>query len=90
MPLALLLWAARPEWWPISVFAIALRAVSVWVTGVRVLGDRTLFARLGLVAVEELLSFGFWIAGFFGNTVKWRGHSYVLNRDGTFDPRPGG
>ncbi|HEX8984441.1 MAG TPA: bacteriohopanetetrol glucosamine biosynthesis glycosyltransferase HpnI [Bryobacteraceae bacterium] len=90
VPLALLLWAAKPEWWPVSVFAIALRAVSLWMTGVRVLGDRTLFARLGLVAMEELLSFGFWIAGFFGNTVKWRGHSYVLNRDGTFDPQPGG
>jgi ceramide glucosyltransferase len=91
VPLALLLWAVHPAWWPLAVLALALRAATLWVTAVRILGARAGVASAGLAALEELLTFGFWIAGFFGNSVHWRGRRYLLNRDGTFElqgPRP--
>jgi hypothetical protein len=36
--------------------------------------------------LQDLLSFAFWIAGFFGNTIVWRGHRYYLHADGRFAP----
>jgi ceramide glucosyltransferase len=38
-----------------------------------------------LVIPQDLLSFCFWVAGFFGNTIQWRGRPYRLRRDGTFE-----
>lgn len=85
LPLALLLWAARPEWWPAAAFSIAMRAVAIWATAGWVLRDSGTLRRWWLVPAEEIVTFVFWILGFFGNTVAWRGHRYVLNRDGTFE-----
>jgi len=38
-----------------------------------------------LVPFEDLLGFIFWLAGFFGNTVVWRGRRYRLRADGRFE-----
>jgi len=38
-----------------------------------------------LVPIEDLLGFIFWIFGFFGNTVVWRGRRYRLRADGRFE-----
>jgi ceramide glucosyltransferase len=38
-----------------------------------------------LLPVQDVLSFAFWIAGFFGNTIHWRGRVYRLLRDGRFE-----
>ena len=38
-----------------------------------------------LVPVQDLLSFGMWIGGFFGNTIQWRGRKYYLLPDGRFE-----
>jgi ceramide glucosyltransferase len=84
LPLALLLWAARPEWWWIAVIAIIVRAFAAVATAGWILGDR-LTARLWfLVPVQDVLSFVFWIGGFFGNAITWRGRRYLLMKDGTF------
>ena len=32
LPLALLLWAARPEWWPVAAATVLLRAAAGWAT----------------------------------------------------------
>jgi ceramide glucosyltransferase len=90
LPLALLLWAVRPAWWPAAALTITIRAVAAWATAVSVLEDRLTLRRWWLLPIEDVLSFAFWIAGFFGNTVTWRGHRYVVNRNGTFGLDEGG
>jgi ceramide glucosyltransferase len=88
LPLALLLWAVQPAWWPASALTLAAHALAVGATAGWVLRDPVMWRRWWLVPLEDLLSFAFWIAGFFGNTVSWRGRRYILNRDGTFRPVP--
>jgi ceramide glucosyltransferase len=84
LPLALLLWAARPEWWPTVAVVIVLRVLAAWATAGWVLHDRMTARRWFLVPVQDVLSFVFWVAGFFGNTINWRGRKYELLRDGRF------
>jgi hypothetical protein len=38
-----------------------------------------------LLPLQDLLGFAFWVAGFFGNSIHWRGQRYILNRDGTVE-----
>jgi ceramide glucosyltransferase len=85
LPLALLLWAVRPEWWPVAAAAVFLRAAAGLATAGYVLHD-PLTARLFLlVPLQDVLSFAMWLAGFFGNTILWRGRKYYLQPDGRFE-----
>jgi ceramide glucosyltransferase len=85
VPPALLLLAWAPSWWPLCAAAIAMRAVSAWACAGWVLRD-PLTARLWwMLPVQDVLAFAVWIAGFFGNTILWRGRRYKLNKDGTFE-----
>lgn len=86
LPLALIVWTLRPEWWPAAGLAIAARAVLAWMVAVRVLDDPLVRSRWWLIPVQDLLSFLFWLAGFFGNTILWRGRRYYLLPDGRFRP----
>jgi ceramide glucosyltransferase len=82
VPLALLAWAMAPRLWPVSLLTIAVRATAAYVVSARVLRARINWL---LVPLEDLLGFIFWIAGFFGNTVLWRGRRYRLYADGRFE-----
>jgi ceramide glucosyltransferase len=85
LPLALLLWAVKPEWWPLAVAAILLRAAAGWATAGYVLRDPLTARLFFLVPLQDLLSFAMWLAGFFGNTILWRGRKYYLRADGRFE-----
>jgi ceramide glucosyltransferase len=84
IPLALLLLAIRPEWWPACLLAIAMRALAADAVARVALHGRV---RWVLLPLQDVLSFVFWIAGFFGNEIVWRGRRYRLLRDGRFELR---
>lgn len=81
--LALVLVAVAPAAWPVLPVTLALRYLQAAVMRL------TIQARFGfrhwlLLPVQDLLSFGLWSAGFFGNSIHWRGRHYRLEKDGRF------
>ncbi len=86
LPLALLLWAARPEWWPVVPLAVVFRAAAGWVTAMYALHDGLTRRLWWLGPLQDMASFLVWLAGFFGNTILWRGQKYAVLRDGRFEP----
>jgi ceramide glucosyltransferase len=83
MPLlwALVLCAINPAWWPVLPVTLAVRAAAAYAVSARVLQARI---RWALVPLEDLMTFVFWIGGFFGKTIVWRGRRYLLHSDGRF------
>jgi ceramide glucosyltransferase len=85
IPIALLVALIDPRLWWLLFVTLLFRAAVAYATGLYVLRDRRTLLYAPLIPVQDLLSFIFWIAGFVGNTIAWRGRRYRLNRDGTFD-----
>ena len=81
LPAAMLLWLLAPSWWLVAAATIALRFLTAFYVARKVL-----HASINplLLAIQDWLSLAFWIAGFFGNTIEWRGRRYRLHPDGTF------
>ena len=85
LPLALLLAAVSPAWWPVLGVTAAFRAAAGWAAAGYVLRD-PLTRRLWFLApLQDIASLLVWAAGFFGNTILWRGRKYWLRRDGRFE-----
>ena len=85
LPLALLVLIVMPAWWPLLPITALFRAAAAYATAWYVLKD-PLTARLWWsVALQDVLSFLVWAAGFFGNTILWRGRKYYLLSDGRFE-----
>jgi ceramide glucosyltransferase len=82
LPLAAALWAWNHAWWPLAVAAVALRVVGAYVGSANVLRARINWL---LLPIEDFIGFFFWIAGFFGRTISWRGRNYLLHTDGRFE-----
>lgn len=85
LALGLVACAILPGWWPALVVAAVLRAASAWAQAWWVLRDPFTRRYWWVVPVQDLWSFLLWIAGFFGNTVVWRGRTYYVARDGKFE-----
>lgn len=84
LPPALLLWIGKPHWWPLVVVTFLLRAAAAWVVAGWALHDSLTRKLWWLVPLQDVASFLVWIAGFFGNTILWRGRKYRLFSDGKF------
>ncbi len=85
LPLALVVLAAKPAWWPLALAMAVSRAAAAWAVAGWVLRDPLTARRWYLVPLQDLASFAIWLAGFFGNTITWRGRRYYLHRDGRFE-----
>lgn len=85
LPVALLLTMADPRFWPAVPLTLLIRTVTAHSLSVWFLGDTLWRRRWYLLPIGDLLSFVFWLAGFSGNRITWRGQDYRLNRDGTFE-----
>jgi len=81
IPLAVLLCAVSPHWWPLLPITLVIRLAAAWATSRWVL-DASM--NIVLLIAQDLLSFAFWLVGFFGNTIIWRGRRYLLLSDGRF------
>jgi ceramide glucosyltransferase len=84
LPVALLLTACDASWWPSLILTAFMRALAAWAAAGWVLHDGSTVRRWYLVPLQDLVSFVFWLAGFFGNTIQWRGRTYRIQPDGRF------
>ena len=82
LPLALLVCAVSPAWWPALVVTFGVRLLAAYVISARVLRAQINWL---LLPIEDVNAFCFWLAGFFGNTIVWRGRRYRLYSDGRFE-----
>jgi ceramide glucosyltransferase len=82
LPLALLVWAVKPAWWPMLLVTLLVRVMAAYVVSARVLRARLNWL---VLPIEDVTSLCFWVAGFFGNTIVWRGRRYRLHADGRFE-----
>ena len=82
LPLALIVCALSPAWWPVLPAALAARALAAYMVSGRALRAKLNWA---LLPIEDVVGFFFWMAGFFGTTISWRGRRYRLSSGGRFE-----
>ena len=86
LPWAFLFYIMVPNSWGLALLlcALAVRAGLAFELGTKLLEDRTVLRRLGLVPLQDLLSFATWVGGFLGRKVVWHGEHYCLLEGGRF------
>jgi ceramide glucosyltransferase len=73
----------------VALVTIAVRLAMAWRVGSAELGDRAARKWLALVPLRDLFGFAFWVAGFFGRTVEWRGSRYRIEPGGRLAAKEG-
>jgi ceramide glucosyltransferase len=82
-------------WALLNLIASGLSPLSLWLFGLsfflrlsqamtvgsEVLADHQMLSSLWLLPFRDLIQMGIWLAGFAGNTIVWRGETFVL-KDG--------
>jgi ceramide glucosyltransferase len=68
--------------WSVAGGTLAVRLGVAWYLAARCLKDRSIVRLLWLVPVRDLLGTALWLAGFFGNTVEWRGRRFHVGSGG--------
>jgi ceramide glucosyltransferase len=58
---------------------------AAWATAVQVVRDPLTRRLWWLAPLQDTANLLVWMAGFFGNTILWRGRKYLLARDGRFE-----
>lgn len=76
--------------WSVCAVTVSLRLLMAWIVAGRFLNDAEVRRSLWLVPVRDLVSFFFWVFGFLGNTIEWRGQRFRLETDGKIVPLESG
>ncbi len=84
LPLVLILVALAPALWPVAMGIALFRAGAAFSVARCVLDDPLTGRAFYLIPMQDLFSFATWIAGFFGNTIEWRGQRHVVLPNGMF------
>lgn len=87
LPLAVLLLAIAPAFWPLAAVTVAIRIAAAWAVAGCVLSDPLTARAFYLVPLQDFVSFFTWAAGFFGNTIEWRGQRHVVLPNGKFETK---
>lgn len=69
------LWA-----WLLLALAFAVRIAMAIVVGTRVIQDKRVLSSLWLLPLRDSLAMVIWIVSLFGNTVRWRGDKFRLEK----------
>lgn len=59
---------------------VAARVTVALTTGVGILGDRQVLQNLWLLPMRDFCALGVWIWSFAGNSVQWRGETFLLKQ----------
>jgi len=84
LPLALIMLLIAPATWPFVLLTAIFRAGSAFAVAACVLHDPLTRRKFYLIPLQDIFSFATWVAGFFGNTIEWRGQKHVVLPNGMF------
>lgn len=68
--------------WVVAGLTWSTRLVMGWIVGVKYLQDPCVQKFFWLIPLSDLINFGIWCCGFFGNTIEWRGRRLRLTKGG--------